>query len=220
VPALKGVDAVFHCAASTTQSRWLRKEHRISNVVASMHVLSACRAARVDRLVHCSSAVTCGVPVDEELVTEDTQPAAGLAGVPDGYAASKRMAEIVMLAAEGIDVVVVNPGFMFGPFDVKPSSGRLILSAARGSPIGWPTGCNNFVDARDVANGMIVALERGRAGERYIFWGGNLTYGAVLGLPQKRSAPLRPGSVFHGPWQDWLAGSAMPLNFSAAGHSM
>jgi dihydroflavonol-4-reductase len=82
--------------------------------------------------------------------------------------------------AGALDAVIVNPGFMFGPMDHRPSSGQLILEVAAGRTPGWTSGGNNFVDVRDVANGIISALERGRRGERYILGGQNLSYRQIL----------------------------------------
>jgi dihydroflavonol-4-reductase len=86
-----------------------------------------------------------------------------------------------MLAAAGeLDVVIVNPGFLLGPLDAKPSSGRLILRVAKSRVLVLPGGVNNFVDVRDVAAGMIAAFERGRPGERYILGGENMTYREIV----------------------------------------
>lgn len=181
--ALAGVSAVFHCAGETAQSRWLRPEHRIANIDATKNVLDASVAVHVDRLIHCSSTMTCGLSIDGSLVAEDSEASSPVKWYDDGYLMSKRIAEkAVLSAADRFDVVVVNPGFMFGPLDAKPSSGRLILNVARGMTPCWTAGSNNFVDSRDVASGMIAALEGGRRGERYILGGENLPYRQAVKL--------------------------------------
>ena len=84
--------------------------------------------------------------------------------------------------AAALDVVVVNPGYMFGPHDTRPSSGKLLLDFARGRIPGTTPGVNSFVDARDVARGMIAAWHEGGSGERYILGGHNLSYGQLFAL--------------------------------------
>jgi dihydroflavonol-4-reductase len=69
----------------------------------------------------------------------------------------------------------VNPGCMFGPWDWKPSSGKMLLAVARFAPI-YPVGAVSFCDARDVAAGTIAAVSQGRLGQRYIMGGHNLSY--------------------------------------------
>jgi len=179
----KGVSAVFHCAGCTVQSRWLRPEHEHGNIQAASTVLAAATAAGVGRLVHCSSTTTCGLSPDDRPVTETMGKAGAVTWFNDGYSRSKRAAEKLMLgAADQIDIVVVNPGFMLGPLDAKPSSGQLILSIAGGLVRGWPAGVNNFVDVRDVAAGMVLALERGVRGQHYILGGENLSYRQIMVL--------------------------------------
>ena len=99
----------------------------------------------------------------------------------DGYAVTKHQAEGIVREAVrgGLDAVIVNPTFMFGPLDSKPSSGRLIVDVVRGKMPGRMPGMNNFIDVRDVARGMIAAAEKGKAGERYILGGENMSYAEV-----------------------------------------
>lgn len=178
--AFAGAAVVVHCAGTTLQSPRLRLEHRLGNIVATRRVLDACQQARIERLIHCSSTVTCGFATSLEAVTENR---ADLAAPPwpDGYLISKRVAETDALTPRrGPAVVVVNPGYLLGPLDPTISSGRLILFAARGHARGWTTGRNNFVDVRDVAAGIIAAVHHGRSGERYILGGENLSYRDLL----------------------------------------
>jgi dihydroflavonol-4-reductase len=76
--------------------------------------------------------------------------------------------------------VIVNPSYMLGPRDARPSSGRLIIDVVRGRVPGWTLGYNNFGDVRNVACGMIAAWHKGRRGERYILAGHDMTYGDVM----------------------------------------
>jgi dihydroflavonol-4-reductase len=117
-----------------------------------------------------------------ELADERTRWNLAAAGLDDAYATTKRRAEEIVLsaAAEDLDAVVVNPGYMLGPYDSRPSSGRLLLEVVRRAVPGYSAGRNSFVDVRDVAAGMISAAERGRRGERYILGGHNLSYAELF----------------------------------------
>ena len=133
------------------------------------------RAAGVPRLVHCSSVVTIGIAEGAAPAGEDAAWNLPAHGLTDGYAATKRAAEEAVLRSD-VDVVVVNPAYMLGPLDARPSSGQMILNVVEGKVPGYTDGYNNFVDVRDVGRGMIAAWQRGRRGERYILGGHDLTY--------------------------------------------
>ncbi len=111
-----------------------------------------------------------GEPADEET------PVAG--GVLCPYVITKREAEQAVLAevAAGLDATIVNPAYMIGPWDWKPSSGRMLLEVAHNRGLVAPLGTNNFCDVRDVAEGIVAAADRGVAGRRYILGGERLTY--------------------------------------------
>lgn len=176
--AMEGADLVFHCAAAVT--RRVRRTPAVddANVAGSTRVLEAARRAGVGRLVYTASTVTIGLASGEADADESARWDLDTRGLADAYAASKREGEQLALAAAaaGQDVVVVNPGFMLGPRDRKPSSGTLLLELYRGKIPALTPGTNSFVDVRDVARGMVLAAQRGRPGERYILAGHNLRY--------------------------------------------
>jgi len=180
--AFRGADVVFHCAAAVGVSRGVTPELQRANVDGTRHVLDAVRAAGGPRLVHVSSVVAVGLSDDGEPCDEGARWNFEEAGVLDGYAITKRRAEDLIrdAAAAGLDAVIVNPTYMLGPRDVRPGSGQLILDIARRKVPGWTPGLNNFVDARDVARGMIAAWQRGASGERYILGGHELSYRALM----------------------------------------
>ncbi len=172
--AVRGVDRVVHAAASVRIGWTGMQQAEAINVIGTRHVAGAARAAGA-AMVHVSSIDALGrapanVPVDEET------PIIGGLSIP--YVVTKRQAEQVVLeeVAAGLRAMIVNPGFMIGPYDWKPSSGRMLLSVGRGWGLWVPTGGNCFCDVRDVADGILAALERGQAGRRYILGGHVLTY--------------------------------------------
>jgi dihydroflavonol-4-reductase len=175
--AAAGCGHVYHAAASVVF--WCRDDRALAavrkvNVEGTRLLLQAAAEAGIERAVHVSTVDVIGLPVPGTIANEATAWAAGR--IRTVYAETKREAEQVALAAS-LDTVVVSPTFMIGPFDPKPSSGRLLLPLLKGPVAVHPrTGGNNFIDVRDAAAGAIAAMERGRSGERYILGHVNLTY--------------------------------------------
>ncbi len=181
--AFAGAEVVFHCAAAVTVRKEAAPWVVAANVDGTRHVIDACKAAGVRRLVHCSSVVTVGLSEDGEPSDETAEWNFERFGIMDGYTLTKRRAEELVLAAvadEGLDAVVVNPTYMIGPRDVRPSSGKLLVEIVKRAVPGVSAGANNFVDVRDVARGMVLAAERGRTGERYILGGLDLPYAEIF----------------------------------------
>ncbi len=180
--AFEGCAAVFHCAAAVTIVRRVTPAMTAANVTGTHNVVEAAIDARVPRLVHTSSVVAVGLSTDGKPCDEDARWNFDTEGLVDAYAITKRQAEDVVHAArDRIDAVIVNPTYMFGPRDVRPSSGELIVNVVRRKIPGTTPGFNNFVDVRDVARGMIGAWQRGRRGERYILAGHDMTYADIIG---------------------------------------
>jgi dihydroflavonol-4-reductase len=176
--AFRGADVVFHSAAAVGVSPTVTPALRKANVDGTSAVIGAVRKAGAKRLVHVSSVVAIGLSRDGAPVGEDTPWNFADHKLDDGYCVTKHEAEQLALAAaaDGVDTVIVNPGFMIGPRDARPSSGRVIVDLVRGRVPIYPTGKNNFVDVRDVARGAVAAWERGKRGRRYILGGDNLHY--------------------------------------------
>jgi nucleoside-diphosphate-sugar epimerase len=93
------------------------------------------------------------------------------------YAQSKLEAEEYLLKSrKNTEVVIVNPTFMIGAYDSKPSSGKIIFWAWKKNLVFYPKGGKNFVHAEDAANGVLNAIEKGRNGEKYLLANENLSY--------------------------------------------
>ncbi len=176
--AFEGADVVFHCAAMVSVRKKPTAALVAANVDGTRHVIEAALHAQVPRLVHCSTVGAVGLTTDGSPCTEESAWNFPDQGMQDGYVITKHISEELVHAAvaDGLDAVVVNPTFMFGPYDVRPSSGALIVGVITRQTPGWTPGFNNFVDVRDVARGMVLAWEKGVAGERYILGGENLSY--------------------------------------------
>lgn len=175
----RGREFLFHAAGAVDfGTDWQRL--REVNVEGTRRVLAAARAAGVRRLVHTSSIVAVGATRTPRLLDETAPWNLGPMRVP--YVTTKRQAEELALAGNVPEVVVVNPGCLVGPDDFAGSEfGILCRRFWRGRlPICFGGG-NNFVDVRDVADGMLRAAERGRPGERYLLTGTNRSLTTFFG---------------------------------------
>jgi dihydroflavonol-4-reductase len=180
-PALEGCDALFHVAAD--YRLWVPRPEEIyrTNVEGTQRLLEAAQRAGIERIVYTSSVATVGLPEDGRPGREDTPVA--LEDMVGHYKRSKFLAELRArdAAARGAPVVIVNPSTPIGPGDVKPTpTGQIVLDAARGrTPAYVDTGLN-VVHVDDVAAGHLLALQRGRIGERYVLGGEDLTLREIL----------------------------------------
>jgi len=183
--AMAGCDRVVHCAASVSQWRPNLAMMQRVNVAGTANVMEAALAAGVKRAVHVSTVDTLGLSSREHPADENWEHAS-LAAFGNPYIDTKFEAEqrAREIAARGLDLVIVKPTYMIGEWDVKPTSGQMILEVARGRAVGYPGGGNNFVDVLDVAEGIRLALAKGRSGEAYILANaqGNLTYQEMFTL--------------------------------------
>src|SRR5262249_23716987 len=126
--AFAGTDVVFHCAAAVGTHRAVTAELKAANVTGTQHVIDACIAPRVPRLVHACSVVAIGRTTDGRPCDETASWNFEREGLLDGYAITKHQAEqLVRAAHQRLDAVIVNPTFMFGPRDARPSSGEMII---------------------------------------------------------------------------------------------
>jgi dihydroflavonol-4-reductase len=179
--AVKGCRALFHVAAD--YRLWVAEPAPMyrTNVEGTRALLSAAGDAGVARIVHTSSVATLGSRPDR-LPADETTPAT-LAGMIGHYKRSKFLAEEAAreLAQAGLPIVIVNPSAPIGPGDARPTpTGRVVLEAARGRMPAYVDTGLNVVHVDDVAQGHLLAFERGRVGERYILGGDNLPLGEML----------------------------------------
>lgn len=208
--ALHGVKYLFHVAAD--YRLWARDPSVILrvNVGGTRNLMRQALLARVERIVYTSSVAALKVagattPVDET-ATLDPKEAIGT------YKLSKTLAERAvqeMVLREDLPAIIVNPTTPIGPRDIRPTpTGRILLDAARGKiPAYVDTGLN-FAHVDDIAEGHLLAFERGLIGERYILGGQNLMLQDLLtsiaGLTRQRA-----------PWLKLPRGPLFPLAFGA-----
>jgi dihydroflavonol-4-reductase len=193
--ALEGCDVVFHTAAYFREyyapgDHWPKLQ--AINVKGSLDLAEAAHTRGVRRFLDVSSSGTVGLKADGAPGDEDTAPAP--VSHANLYFKSKLLAEQELRAFSartGMDVVFILPGWMFGPSDAAPTgSGQLVLDFLARKLPALPPGGSSVADARDVAEGMVVAAEQGRSGERYILGGEFVDFDRIAkGLEQASGVP-------------------------------
>ncbi len=191
--AFTGADVVFHLAGRVSVVSWDRRDVEAVNIQGVRNVVAACRGSRAGRLVHTSSFhAHRQEPLDEPLV--ETRPLVDSRRFPP-YNYSKAEGERVLREAivQGLDAVVVSPTGMIGPYDFQPSHfGAILLAMAREKlPVSVNAGLD-WVDTRDVAEGMIRACERAGAGEKYFLSGHWVTLADIARLVSQVSGGRGP----------------------------
>jgi dihydroflavonol-4-reductase len=174
--AVKGADRVFHCAGvSSVRSRHAQRVSEV-NLTGTKIVLEECLRADVVRVVFNSSAAALGPAEPGGTADESQLFTAARLGIP--YVSSVHEAEVeaMRLAAQGLPLVCVNPCLTFGAGDYNVSSTRIVRDFLLGRVPMYVDGAFSVVDVRDVADGLLLADERGAVGERYLLGGRNFTF--------------------------------------------
>jgi dihydroflavonol-4-reductase len=200
--SLEGCDVLFHTAAFFREyyepgDHWPMLK-RI-NVDATIQLLEAAERAGVKRAIHTSSSGTIGMKTNGEYGDESTIIA--LESTSNLYFRSKvecdlaiqKFLETRKSRVDGLEVMTILPGWMFGPGDAAPTnSGQLVLDFLGRKLPGILDGGTTTVDARDVAQGMRLAAQSGKNSEKYIVAGNFVSFEQIfLGL-EKASGVAAP----------------------------
>ncbi len=181
VRAMKGVRFLFHVAAD--YRLWAPDPEEIvrNNEATTRTVMEAALAAGVERIVYTSSVATLK-PRDDRPADESSaaMPAEVIGAYKRGKVVAERLVE-TMIATRALPAVIVQPSTPIGPRDVKPTpTGRIIVEAANGKMPAFINAGLNLVHVDDVADGHLLALDKGRLGERYILGGQDVMLGTML----------------------------------------
>lgn len=172
---LKNVDFVIHIAAETRMNLLTYNEYRKVNYEWTVELFNQAQKYGVKKFLFISSANTLGFGSKADPGSEEKRQKYPF--TQSWYAQSKLEAENYLLRnANNTEVIILNPTFMIGAHDSKPSSGKLIFWAWKKKLIFYPKGGKNFVHVEDVANGVVNALEKGKNGEKYLLANENLSY--------------------------------------------
>jgi dihydroflavonol-4-reductase len=177
VKALDGCDFVIHCAARTSQHPSDLKHYQEANIDSTKLIIEACLKKGIKRMVFVSTTNCFTNGTIQSPGTEEGEFMPWLK--KSGYAYSKYLAQEMVLDAvkkENLPAVVVAPGFLVGPRDAKPSSGKLILYGMNNRFIFCPPGGKSFVDAEFAAEAAINALTAESPGDTWLLTGENLSY--------------------------------------------
>ncbi|KOH44972.1 hypothetical protein NC99_20970 [Sunxiuqinia dokdonensis] len=221
--ALAGCQAVVHVAANTSQWPSGYEHYKKANIDGTRLVLEASKKAGIERFIFVGSANAFG-PGSQENPGDESSPFTDLQH-QSGYMRSKHEAQQLVLdfhRKHQFPATIVNPTFMLGKYDAKPSSGQMLLMAHGKRLMPCPAGGKNFIHVEDVASGIVSAIENGRNGQCYLLANENLSYREFFGKMQsvcgwpKQLLPLpKPLLNFAGQagtWYEKLSGNPAKLN--------
>lgn len=180
--AVAGKDAVIHCAAST--SVWPTRSEFVNtvNIEGTRNIVNAVKHHHIKRLVYIGTANSFGFGSKEHPGVEGNPYKSERYGLD--YMDSKYKAQQLILKEvkeNALPAIIVNPTFMFGPYDSGPSSGAMIVALFKGKVPGYTGGGRNYIFIKDAAIAIVNALTMGRIGECYILGNENLSYKEAFG---------------------------------------
>lgn len=174
--AFKGIDVVFHLAGLIDIGNGNKKQMYEVNVNGTKNVVNACKEMNVKKLIYTSSVHAIPTKPKGEIITETKTFSPDL--VKGTYSKTKAEATKYVLEANSkdLEVIITHPSGVIGPYEYITSNlGQLIIDCAHKKMGAYLDGGYNFVDVRDVADGLVSALEKGKAGECYILAGHYVT---------------------------------------------
>ena len=179
--AVQACDWVIHAAASLGDAKLDMDRQWQVNVEGTRYAVQACLEHNVKRLLHISSVAALGVPEDPARPASEDYPFnLQVSGSP--YPLSKHRAEEVVLAGveRGLDAVIVNPAFIFGPHGQRYHGVGMLHKVRRSWLVTYFGGGLCAVHVLDVVEGIVAALRHGRKGQHYILGGENLPFRALF----------------------------------------
>lgn len=179
--AMHGQEVLIHCAAST--SLWPARSSIVNevNVQGTENMIQAALRVGIKRMIYVGTANSFGFGTIKDPGKEGDLYKSGKYGLD--YMDSKKLAQEKVIHAvkhKGLPAIIVNPTFMIGPFDSKPSSGAMILALIQNKIPCYTNGGKNYINVADVAVGIANAIDLGRVGECYILGNENLSFKAMF----------------------------------------
>jgi dihydroflavonol-4-reductase len=199
-PAFEGCDVLFHTAAYFREYYAPGNHWEILaklNVTATIELLSAAENHGIKRAIHTSSGGVIGMKPNHQPGDENTPPDAKR--LENLYFRSKLKADEAIAEFQKqskLEIITVFPGWMHGPGDAAPTAaGQVVLDLLKRTIPAYPDGGTTVADVRDVANGMILALEKGKHGDRFILAGKFMTLEQIGAAIEKVSGVPTPKRV-------------------------
>jgi len=179
--ACQGVEIVYHLAGMITILPGKNDLVQAVNISGTRNVLHAACAAQVRRLIYTSSIHAFSRLPHGEIIDENAPFDTFNAISAYDFSKARASLDVVDAACNGLDAVITCPTGVIGPYDFRLSEmGQIILDCARQKPQLYVDGAYDFVDVRDVADGMIAASEKGKTGEVYILSGEKLSVKSLM----------------------------------------
>jgi len=179
--AFGGADIVYHCAGIISILPGQQKQLYQVNVLGTRNVVNMCLETKVKRLVYTSSIHALSEPAPGIVFDESRE--FNPENVLGEYSKSKTLGtlEVIKGIKKGLDAVILCPSGIIGPYDYRVSEmGKLIVDFAKGKVKAYVDGAYDFVDVRDVAEGLLLACEKGKKGECYILSGQQISVRQLL----------------------------------------
>lgn len=179
--AMANCKYVIHTAAITNPKLIQYDVYEEVNVLGTKNIIEAAIKNSVERVVYVSTATVFGFGTLNNLGTESTPIKYPFD--KSHYSKSKKEAQdYVLTKKDEIDIVVVNPTFIIGAYDSKPSSGKIIQMALQNKIVICPPGGKNFISVKDVSSGIVELLYKGNNGEAYLLTNQNMTFKSFFKL--------------------------------------
>lgn len=173
------------------------------NVQGPKHVVAACLAGGVKRLVHFSSIHAMNAHPQDKILDESRELVEEDAFKYDQSKANGER-EVLKGVEKGLDAVIICPTGIFGPYDAAPSPvGQHLLDLYHRRLPALITGAYDFVDIRDIVSGAITSMEKGVKGEKYLLSGHYITIKDFAGTMEKVTEKKAPRLVFPS-WVQWI----------------
>ncbi len=190
--AIKGCDKLFHTAGFVSFRKKDQQMMEDINVGGAVNAMKAALDAGVSKVVYTSSVAAVGVDPSGGVANEQTEFILEPEGIP--YLNTKYHGEVESLkfVEQGLPLVIVNPSVVVGPGDIYLSSTAFIQWYCKKKFPGYMDGTMNIVDVEDVAEGHLLAAEKGRVGERYILGNTNLTINELFDMLERLTGISRP----------------------------
>lgn len=179
--AMQGCEVVYHCAAVVSYHRKDRQEMYKINIEGTANVVNACIGLNTPQLCHVSSIAAIGRAVDGQTLSEKNEWENS--SLNTHYGITKYLSEMEVWRGiqEGLQAVIVNPGFIIGPGDPHRSSTNVFSKINEGLPA-YPPGGTGFVSASDVARSMVDLVQKRISGQRYILVSESLSMHEVFNM--------------------------------------
>ncbi len=200
--ALEGVSRIHHIAGFISTAPVDRKKVYGLNYDITVNLFEACKKARIEKIVYLASIFALAgpsSPKDTRPAREDSPFNLGALGVD--YFKAKRKAELYAWECQraGLPLVFSYPCFCYGPGDVYVSSSKMVLLFLKQQIPAYVPGGQNVMDVRDAARGLILSMEKGRVGEKYLLGGRNMSYDELFAaLSQVTGMPAPKFKMPHG----------------------